>query len=249
MKIFFFKNETHFHLRISYVWENAEKVNISDSLQRAKKYLMWILSVPLLIFVFLSLDRLTVSPWCFHLILFLTLPAHEFCHALFCLIAGRKVERICFFPYKQVLKKPIAYVMPSFGAWTKGQAILFFAFPLHLQTILPAVMAIFLSSLRFWLLFLSLYNLSTSAFDIVDILNLMRLPKRAIYFDSFSLLTKNDRPIIIHRLSVTPALDGIRHQQFEYCHSKLTEKEQICETPETERLRQEFIEQFHLESQ
>ena len=248
MKIFFFKNETHFHLRISYVWENAEKVNISDSLQRAKKYLMWILSVPLLIFVFLSLGRLTVSPWCFHLILFLTLPAHEFCHALFCLIAGRKVERICFFPYKQVLKKPIAYVMPSFGAWTKGQAILLSAFPLLLLTILPAVMAIFLPQLRLWLLFLSLYNLSASAFDIVDILNLMKLPKRAIYFDSFSLLTKDDSPIVIHRLSVTPALDGIKHQQFEYCCGKLTEKEQICETPETERIRQEFIEQFHLKS-
>ena len=203
----------------------------------------------MLIFVFLSLGRLTVSPWCFLLILFLTLPAHEFCHALFCWIAGRKVDRICFFPYKQILTKPTAYVMPSFGAWTKGQAILLSAFPLLLLTILPAVMAIFLPSLRFGLVFLSLYNLPASAFDIVDILNRMKLPKRAIYFGSFSLLTKNDSPIIIHRLSVTPALDGIRHQQFEYRHGKLTEKEQICETPETERLRQEFIEQFHLESQ
>ena len=85
-------------------------------------------------------------------------------------------------------------------------------------------------------------------FDIVDILNLMKLPKRAIYFGSFSLLTKDDSPIVIHRLSVTPALDGIKHQQFEYCCGKLTEKEQICETPETERIRQEFIEQFHLKS-
>ena len=37
MKIVFFKNESHFHPRLSYTWENAEQVHLNFKLQNLKK--------------------------------------------------------------------------------------------------------------------------------------------------------------------------------------------------------------------
>ena len=63
----------------------------------------------------------------------------------------------------------------------------------------------------------------------------------------FTLITKDaDNPVIIHQLSVTPKFDKIHHKCFEYYNGKLTGKEPPAETVEIRKIKQEFINQFHL---
>ena len=100
MKITFFKNESYFHPRISYAWTNAEKVDVDFKFRKLRKYSQLLSAVPLVIFLALSESG---SDWLFYIITaIICLPVHELCHALFCLLSGRKAERIYFFPYKQV---------------------------------------------------------------------------------------------------------------------------------------------------
>lgn len=247
MKIVFFKNEAHFHPRISYAWENAENVDLDSKLPNLKKLFMWMLAIPFFVFVIVYGQELT-SKWLLLLITsLLCLPIHEFCHALFCWISGRKVERIHIFPYKQVLSNITAYVKPAFGVWKKHQIILFYSFPLIILSIIPAILAVFIAPLRFWLVSFSLLNISVSYSDIIDIVYFLKLPKKSLYFRDFTLIMKDaDKPVIIHQLSVTPKLDKIHHKCFEYFNGRLTEKESPTETVETMKLKQEFIDQFNL---
>lgn len=253
MKITFLKNETHFYPRISYTWENAEKVNFTSEFQGLKKYsIMWLFLLPMPVFVIFCSQKIVKNYWffvTFIAIIVLCLPLHELCHALFCWISGRKVERICFFPYKNLFFRPAAYVKPVFGAWNKKQAIFLILFPFILLSFVPAILAIFISNLRFWLLFLSLLNISVSGIDIIDALYLSGLPKNCLYFfDGFALTVKdNDKPIIIHQLSITPELDKVNHRCFEYFNGRLTEKHQVHESAEVTKLRLEFVQQFNLE--
>ena len=123
MKITFFKNESHFYPRISYTVENAEIVSLNQKIQSLKKYSIWLFMLPLLIFTFVFYRNLGSNYIALIAIVFLCLPIHELCHALFCWITGRKVERIFFFPYKRVISVPIAYVKPAFGFWNKTEAL------------------------------------------------------------------------------------------------------------------------------
>ena len=247
MKIVFFKNESHFHPRLSYTWENAEQVHLNSKLQNLKNSFIFLLAIPFIIFLFVNLKELP-SKWLLIIaISLLCLPIHELCHALFCWISGRKVERICFFPYKRIFSKVGGYVKPTFGVWNKYQAILFVAFPVIILSLIPAILAIFVAPLRFWLLYLSLLNLSASYSDIVDIICIFKLPPNALYLMDVILKVKDkDKPVIIHQLSVTPKLDKIHHKCFEYFNGRLTEKENPAETVETRNLKQEFINQFDL---
>ena len=250
MKISFFKNESHFHPRVSYTFENADLVSLDCRIQNLKKYSTWLFTLPLLIFTFAFYKNLGSNPTVLIAIVILCLPIHELCHALFCWITGRKVERIFFFPYKRVFSAPIAYVKPVFGVWSKTQVVLWSSFPLILLSFVPAFLAIFIPSLRIWMIFLSLYNLSVSSFDIIDILCFLKLPKNCLYFRDFILTIKEvDKPTIIHRLSVTPKLDKIDHTCFQYTNNKLTEMNPAPKTSEVSKLRQEFINQFGFESQ
>ena len=246
MKIVFFKNESHFHPRLSYTWENAEQVHLNSKLQNLKKIFIFLLAIPFIVFLFVKIDELS-SKWLLLIaISLLCLPIHELCHALFCWISGRKVERICFFPYKQIFSIS-AYVKPAFSVWNKSQAILLSAFPIIILSLVPAILAIFVAPLRFWLLYLSLLNLSASYSDIVDIICFFKLPQNALYLMDVILKVKDkDKPVIIHQLSVTPKLDKIHHKCFEYFNGRLTEKENPAETVETRNLKQEFINQFDL---
>ena len=247
MKITFFKNESHFYSRISYVWENAEKVNYVPEFQRTSKVFSWLLCIPAFIFAILFAQQIINNYLLFIGILIFALPVHELCHAVFCLISGRKVDRICFFPYKNFLTSKTAYVMPAFGAWNKCQAILFSAFPIILLTILPAFLAIFIPRFKLWLIFLSLLNVGMSHFDIIDVISLFQLPKNCIYFGTFSLIAKdNNTPVVIHRLSITPELDSVCHRQYTYFQGRMTEDNCAVETPDTKQLKQEFIKQFDL---
>ena len=246
MKIVFFKNESHFYPRLSYTWENAEQVHLNSKLQNLKKIFIFLLAIPFIVFLFVKIDELSSKWLLFIAISLLCLPIHELCHALFCWISGRKVERICFFPYKQIFSKS-AYVKPTFGVWNKYQAILFVAFPIIILSFIPAILAIFVAPLRFWLLYLSLLNLSASYSDIVDIICFFKLPQNALYLMDVILKVKDkDKPVIIHQLSVTPKLDKIHHKCFEYFNGRLTEKENPAETVETRNLKQEFINQIDL---
>ena len=246
MKIVFFKNESHFHPRLSYTWENAEQVHLNSKLQNLKKIFIFLLAVPFFAFLFFNQKEFS-SKWLLLIaISLLCLPIHELCHALFCWISGRKVERICFFPYKRIFSIS-AYVKPAFSVWNKYQAILFVAFPVIILSFIPAILAIFIATLRPWLLYLSLSNISASYSDIVDIICFFKLPQNALYLMDVILKVKDkDKPVIIHQLSVTPKLDKICHKCFEYCNGRLTEKEDPAETVETRKLKQEFINQFDL---
>ena len=247
MKIVFFKNESHFHPRLSYTWENAEQVHLNSKLQNLKKIFIFLLAVPFFAFLFFNQKELS-SKWLLLIaISLLCLPIHELCHALFCWISGRKVERISFFPYKRIFSKVSGYVKPAFSVWNKYQAILFVAFPVIILSFIPAILAIFIAPLRLWLLYLSLSNISVSYSDIVDIICLFKLPPNALYLVDIILTVKEvDKPIIIHQLSVTPKLDKIHHKCFEYFNGRLTKIECPSETVETIRLKQEFIKQFNL---
>ena len=249
MKISFFKNESHFYPRISYTVENAEIVSLNQKIQSLKKYSIWLFMLPLLIFTFAFYKNLGSNFTVLISIVILCLPMHELCHALFCWIMGRKVERIFFFPYKRVFSVPTAYVKPVFGVWNKTQVDLFSLFPLILLSLVPALLAIFIPSVRMWMIFLSLLNLSVSSLDIIDIVCFLKLPQNCLHFGDFVLMVKEaDKPIIIHRLSVTPKLDKIDHICFQYANNKLTEIDPAPESSEVSKLRQEFINQFDFES-
>ena len=113
------------------------------------------------------------------------------------------------------------------------------------SNIIILIIAIFIASLRLWLLYLSLLNISVSCLDIVDIICLFKLPPNALYLLDIILTVKEtDKPVIIHQLFVTSKLDKIHHKCFEYFNGRLTEKEQPAETVGTMKLKQEFMNQF-----
>ena len=249
MKITFFKNESHFYPRISYTVENAEIVSLNQKIRSLKKYSILLFMLPLLIFTFAFYKNLGSNFTVLIIIVILCLPMHELCHALFCWIMGRKVERIFIFPYKRVFSVPTAYVKPVFGVWNKTQVVLFSLFPLILLSLVPALLAIFIPSVRMWLIFLSLLNLSVSSLDIIDIACFLKLPQNCLCFGDIILTAKDiDKPTIIHRLSVTPKLDKIDHTCFQYTNNKLTKMDPVPESSEVNKLRQEFIKQYNFES-
>ena len=243
MKIHFFKNESHFYPRLSYSFENAKNVPYVDRCKKIRKSMPWILLIPS--FVFYLLFRRQLPYMFYSWILPLHIPVHELCHALFCWLCGRKVARICFFPYKFRLTGVGAYVKPAFGVFSNYQWILFAAFPLLLLTVLPAILSVFIPSWREELLLVSFLNLATSNQDIMDIYNLFFLPKNGLYFGDFAVtVTDETKPVIIHRLYVTNDMDGIHHKRFTYENGKFTDNDSVYDIPDTIRLKKEFMEQF-----
>jgi len=249
VKIVFFKNESHFVPRLSYLWENAELVGSNSKLLSFKKLFEWGLVIPLFV-MWISYSKYFMTCWpMFFAILLLALPVHEFCHVLFCWLMGRKIERIAFFPYKQILTRESAYVRPSFGVWNKLQTILFFVFPLILLSVIPGILAIFFASIRLWLIYISLLGLSMSSFDIDDTIRTLKLPKNVLCFLRFNVTVKDPhKPVVIHEMWVTSELDKIHHRCYQYFNGRLTEIEQTVETAETQKLKQEFIKQFNLKN-
>ena len=181
MKITFFKNESHFYKKRHIFWDHAQKAE-KKSLFR---YIAMLLSLgAILILNLTSLGQRAVS-W------LLILPIHELCHALFCLLSGSKVERICFLPYKNIFKA-IAYVQPKFDVWSKRRWALFIAFPLLLLTVLPILLALFLQEQRFNLYSIALINLVISYRDVEGLLNLFVLPKNTICAGTLWLIPQGE---------------------------------------------------------
>ena len=246
MKIVFFKNESHFYPRLSYAWENAVQIHLNSKLQGLKSLFRWVLIIPYIIFLIVNFKELANKPFLLIAIFFLCLPIHELCHAFFCWMSGRKIERINFFPYRQIFSNITAYVKPAFGVWNKWQATLLSAFSIIILSILPAILAIFIPSIRLWLLLIALLNISTSSSDIIDILCILKLPSDSLYFVDFILTVKDTKKAVkIHQLFVTPKLDKINHNCFEYFNGKLTKMEYHVETDTTISLKKEFDAQFN----
>ena len=240
MKITFFKNENHFSARTSYCWENAELAEPKIKSNIIRVISIVISFIMLFAYVLTFRNELSTNIWLFVTIVILLLPIHEFCHALFCLITKRRIERICFLSSFS-LNEPIAYVLPKFTYWSKIERILFYLFPTIILSVLPTIIAIFLPLARFWLIFIALYNLLCSAFDITNTIKTISLPKRSIIFEGFSLIPTNNQPIIIHKLVLTKEKTEILHEQFVYENKKLSKCDIATETENVKQLKNEFM--------
>ncbi len=251
MIIAFFKNETHFCPRVSYTWENAERVDRVSRFEifynNALVTILGVLSI-LMSILFISFDSKGVTDIIVKCMICLALlPLHEMCHVLFCVISRRRVDRICFFPNKFKVVSPYisAYVKPSFGAWNKIQSILLCAFPLIILTVVPLIIALFVPQLKYYFIYISIMNIFVSSRDIFDIIGVLYWPQKAVCVGEVLLLAKDEAmPIVIHQLFVTPSLERIHHKQFTYFDGKLVEQTTVEETHETTQLRKEFAEQF-----
>ena len=243
MKITFFKNENHFSARTSYCWENAElaEPKIKSNIIRILLIIIGLITLPIYIWFFRN--EFSKYIWLLIPIVIALIVLHEFCHAFFCFITKRKVERICFLSSFR-LNEPTSYVMPELSSWSKIERALFYLFPIIILSLVPAIIAIFLPIVRLWLIVVALINLTISAFDINDIIKTISLPKGCIIFEGFSLIPTNNQPIIIHKLTLTKDTLTILHEQFVYENKKLSKSDIATETENVKQLKNEFIQQI-----
>ena len=243
MKITFFKNENHFSARTSYCWENAElaEPKIKSNIIRILFIIIGLITLPIYIWFFRN--EFSKYIWLFIPIVIALIVLHELCHALFCFITKRKVKRICFLSSFR-LNEPTAYVMPEFSSWSKIERVLFYLFPIIILSIIPTIIAIFLPIVRLWLIVVALINLTISAFDINDTFKTISLPKGCIIFEGFSLLSNNNQPIIIHKLTLTKDTLTILHEQFVYENKKLSKSDIATETENVKQIKKEMLQQI-----
>lgn len=243
MKITFFKNENHFFARTSYCWENAElaEPKIKSNIIRIPLIIIGLITLPIYIWFFRN--EFSNYIWLFIPIVIALIVLHELCHALFCVITKRKVERICFLSSFR-LNEPTAYVMPEFSSWSKIERVLFYLFPIIILSLVPIIIAIFLPIVRLWLIVVALINLTISAFDINDTFKTISLPKGCIIFEGFSLLSNNNQPIVIHKLILTKEKTEILHEQFVYENKKLSKSETPIETKNVKQIKKEMLQQI-----
>ena len=240
MKITFFKNENHFSARTSYCWENAElaEPKIKSNIIRILLIIIGLITLPIYIWFFRN--EFSNYIWLFIPIIIALIVLHELCHALFCVITKRKVERICFLSSFR-LNEPTAYVMPEFSVWSKIERVLLYLFPIVILSVIPTIIAIFLPIVRLWLIVVALINLTISAFDINDTFKTISLPKGCVIFEGFSLISTNNQPIIIHKLTLTKNTLTILHEQFVYENKKLSKCDIATETENVKQLKNEFM--------
>ena len=243
MKITFFKNENHFSARTSYCWENAElaEPKIKSNIIRILLIIIGLITLPIYIWFFRN--EFSNYIWLFIPIIIALIVLHELCHALFCVITKRKVERICFLSSFR-LNEPTAYVMPELSSWSKIERVLFYLFPIVILSVIPIIIAIFLPIVRLWLILVALINLTSSAFDIDDTFKTISLPKGCVIFEGFSLFSNNNQPIVIHKLILTKEKTEILHEQFVYENKKLSKSETPIETKNVKQIKKEMLQQI-----
>ena len=243
MKITFFKNENHFSARTSYCWENAELADpkIKNSIIRILLTTIGLITLPVYIWFFRN--EFSNYIWMFIPIVIALIVLHEFCHALFCFITKRKVNRICFLSSFR-LNEPTSYVMPELSSWSKIERVLFYLFPIVILSLVPTIIAIFLPIVRLWLILVALINLTFSAFDINDTIKTISLPKRSVIFEGFSLIPTNNQPIIIHKLILTKEKTEILHEQFIWKSYELSKCDNLIETESVKQLKDEMLQQI-----
>ena len=240
MKITLFKNESHFSARTSYCWENAElaEPKIKNDIIRILLILIGLIALPVYIWFFRN--ELSNCIWLFIPIVIALMVSHEFCHAFFCFMTKRKVERICFLSSFK-FNEPTAYVMPEFSSWSKTERIIFYLFPTIMLSVIPALLAILLPMARLWLLLVSMYNLLCSSFDVSNAIKTISLPKSSIIFEGFSLIPTNTQPMVIHKLVLAKDKTEIIHKQFMYINKKISECDIAAETENIKNLKNEMV--------
>lgn len=247
MKIYFLKNENDFCERETCAFENADLVKPK---KRPKWLYYTVLSVSVISFilVLLSGDFIhygnLIAVVVFAL---LQLLVHEACHILHCLLTGRKVERLCWFPYGLLtLEKPSAYVLPEFSVWKKQGKLMFTLFPLIILSVIPAFLSIFIPSARFVLLTIAVLNFAGSSLDICAAFDTLTYPKNALIFRNFALLPHSDEPVIIHRVWISEDKKAIYHKQYKCIDYKLTEVTPAEDTETVLLIKEEFKKQFNI---
>lgn len=247
MKIYFFKNENDLCSRESFTAENAD---IKGCRRRPKKLYYSVLFVTSFSLI-ISLLLLDID---YHngllpviLIALPVLAFHEGCHALHCFLTGKKVERICFFPFGFLsVSKPSAYVKPAFNVWSRNGRILFALFPLLLLTVIPTIIAVLVPTTKYFLTPLAAFNFVTSVFDICDAIILLSYPKDALYFNSFYLIPTKDSPPTLHRVWISKDKKTVFHKHYEVSRYKIKEISPPLETENVKQLIQEFKTQFKI---
>ncbi len=247
MKIHFFKNETDLCERESCFFDNADLI-------KRKKYSKWLyytvlfIADILLILVLLTGNFIHYANFIiFAAIALIHLLFHEACHVLYCLLAGRKVDRLCIFPYGLfTIEKPLAYVMPEFSVWKKRSKLMFILFPFIFLSVIPAFLSIFISNARFVLLTIATLNLITSSLDICDVFQTLKYPSKALFFRSFVLLPHSSGPIILHRIWISEDKKLIHHKQYKCINYKLTEVTPAEDNEKVLLIKEEFKKQFNI---
>ncbi len=246
MKIKFFEKESDFIPRM-YSIENIVTVDDKyDFRGKSKKYNIYFLCLSLIMYIVFTKVFFKGGALQFILIYIPLLICHEFCHALFAVITGRKIRKISFISCGiHLLTSPFAYVELEFGAYNKTNSIMLRAFPLVVLTLIPMVLAVLIEPVRYWMLLIAFANLSTSQFDIVYILCFLRLPKNTLDFGDFHAVAEDpEKPVIIHRLSPSTEDDKIDHLCYSYFGGELTEIEPY-ETEEVEEVRQQLVDHLN----
>ena len=247
MKIYFFKNEIDICERESCTFENADLVKHK---KRSKWLYYTVLSIAVITFIlvlftggFIHYGNLIAVA----VIALLHLIVHEACHILHCLLTGRKVERLCLFPYGILtVEKPSAYVMPEFSVWKKYSRLMFTLFPLIILSVIPALLSVFIPAARFVLLMVATCNFISSSLDICDAFRMLTYPKDALFFRNFVLLPRSSEPIIVHRIWISEDKKSIYHKQYECVDCKLTEVTPAQDTEKVLLIKEEFKEQFNI---
>ena len=226
MQITFFKNEEHFTRHASLICFNS---NVKGAEQSRTLRLGWVvvgLSV-VLFGMYLWFDRSAISQrnWQILFASLVVVPVHEFLHAFYLWMTGRKVKAIRFFPPKSrsTDRAVIAYVMHALSAFKRYERALCYLFPLIWLTGLPLVLALFLPSLRVILLYLSLLNMSVSMFDVEDAFNLLFLPKGAVEIYGMWITVMSNEPITMHLFELPVNSDEIIHRTYRYERDMLNE--------------------------
>lgn len=248
MKIHFFKNEYDFCSRESVIVDDAELKNY----RRRPKKLYYSM---LFITCFTTITSLLLLNLDYHgsllpviISAFSVLFLHELCHALHCLVSGRRVERICFFPSGSFLSvtKPSAYVKPGFYVWSRNCRIMFALFPLLLLTVIPVIIVLLFPQTKYFLTPLAAFNFSASVFDICDAVILFSCPKEALYFNSFYLIPVPDVPAVLHRVWISADKKTVYHKEYRITSCTLNEITPASEPEKIKALINEFRSQFKI---
>lgn len=246
MKIYFFKNEND-------ICERESCLSDIDITVKSFRYPKALYYTVLSLGIVYLIAALFISKLDYHknvipllLIAFSYPVIHEVIHALHCALTGRKIERICIFPYGITsFSKPSAYVMPEFSVWTKYGRLMFVLFPFIFLTVVPIILSfIFPSPLHYFLL-LSAFNFLGSSFDICDAVTILKQPKGTLFFRGFIIMPVNSE-FVLHRVWISEDKNTVFYKQYIYGKDKLTEVQTPTETEKVKLLIQEFKDQFKI---
>ncbi len=252
MKIHFFKNSSNIYPRISCVWEGVEKSMDYPTISKPAKNIViaavYMISIIAFVLLFKNYRNNGIGFLYFVLIsCIVLLPLHEFCHALYCILARKEIEGIYFFTsnMKTLFSSPTAYVNPSFGIYNKYQWFLLRTFPLLLLTIFPLTVGIFATNISKYCYFIAISNFTGSVFDICDILAIIKLPKNGLIFTPFGVIVPDSNTMIFRTISKKGNSDILIKRQFVYKNKNFSEIS-FEENQSSINIENEFIVQYGL---